>query len=449
MKISKTDWCWAIPLVFSGVLAPEAFQKTISSFYSPVIPADTLAPVCINAIPDSGCVESVALTIHLETGCDGGTLQQVLLDINNDGQTEGVIDPAYIAGQFPDYSVMGGFPLGSHRLEATYSDTCGNSGQQDIVFEVVDCTPPQFSCLTGYAITYDEIIDVDGDSIPDFGFVAVPAAVYINGEGSDCSLPIRYSIHLTMEIQNGTDVPNPDQSILIYNVCHSQTVLVRIYAWDDAFNPYSVQPDGTIGGPNYSFCDNYLLIDNFMYDNLCGDPPLTADVNGNIRTENDEGINGVQLSSFCGYGFSTITNSNGAYQFTLSQGEDCEIIPALDENPKNGVSTFDAVLITKHILGIQLLNNPYKMIAADVNNSKYISTNDLIHLRKLILGLTDEFSNNTSWRFVPASYVFPDPANPWSELFPETAIIQDLPLGYTTVNFIGIKIGDVNDSVTP
>lgn len=448
MKISKTDWCWAIPLVFSGVLAPETFQKTISTIIAPLVPADTLAPVCMNAVPDSGCATSVLIAFHLDGDCPGGALQQVIFDANNDGQPDGTIDPADISGQYPDYSVESGFPLGSHRLEVLYSDTCGNNSQQDFVFEVVDCTPPQFSCLNGYAITYDEIIDVDGDSIPDWGLIEVPAAIYIIGAGSDCSLPIRYSIHLTMEIQNGTDIPNPDQSTLIYDVCQGQVVFVTIYAWDDAFNPYSVQPDGVIGGPNYSFCENYLIVNNFL-GLICGDPALTADVNGNIRTENQEGINGVRVSSINGYGSSTITNSNGAYQLTLSQGEDCEISPSLDENAKNGVSTFDVVLITKHILGIQPLDSPYKMIAADANNSKQITTNDIIHLRKLILGLTDEFSNNTSWRFVPAAYVFPDPSNPWLEEFPETVILENLPLGYTTVNFIGIKIGDVNNSVTP
>ncbi len=111
----------------------------------------------------------------------------------------------------------------------------------------------------------------------------------------------------------------------------------------------------------------------------------------------------------------------------------------------NGVSTFDLVLISKHILGIKPLDSPYKMIAADVNNSTSITTLDLIQLRKLILSIDTEFGNNTSWRFVDAGYNFPDPAKPWTEQFPEVKNINNLQDGLTG-DFVAVKIGDVNGS---
>jgi hypothetical protein len=46
---------------------------------------------------------------------------------------------------------------------------------------------------------------------------------------------------------------------------------------------------------------------------------------------------------------------------------------------------------------------------------------------------------------VDASYLFPDPANPWAEAFPESISIQGLPV--TSVadgDFVAIKTGDVN-----
>ena len=107
------------------------------------------------------------------------------------------------------------------------------------------------------------------------------------------------------------------------------------------------------------------------------------------------------------------------------------------DDPLNGVSTFDLVLINKHILGVELLNSPYKMIAADANNSKSITTFDIVELRKLILGIYTELPNNTSWRFVQADYVFPNPSNPFS--FPETDTFPP-----SALDFIGIKVGDVN-----
>ena len=87
----------------------------------------------------------------------------------------------------------------------------------------------------------------------------------------------------------------------------------------------------------------------------------------------------------------------------------------------------------------------YKKIAADVNRSGTITTLDLIQIRKIILNIDEEFANNTSWRFIPADYVFPDPSNPWFEDFPEVYSMNDL-AGDLTADFIGVKIGDVNGS---
>jgi hypothetical protein len=121
------------------------------------------------------------------------------------------------------------------------------------------------------------------------------------------------------------------------------------------------------------------------------------------------------------------------------------VTPQRDGDYLNGVSTFDLVLISKHILGVAPLNSAYKLIAADVNNSKSITTLDLIQLRKLILSIDTEFTNNTSWRFVERSYVFPNASNPWFEEFPEVVNINNLPAtGISDADFVAVKIGDVN-----
>jgi hypothetical protein len=103
--------------------------------------------------------------------------------------------------------------------------------------------------------------------------------------------------------------------------------------------------------------------------------------------------------------------------------------------------------MSKHILGVDLLDSPYKMIAADVNNSQTITTLDLIQLRKLILNIDLEFSNNTSWRFVDVEYNFPVPTNPWFETFQEVHNENNLPANAVEeADFIAVKIGDVNGS---
>jgi hypothetical protein len=241
------------------------------------------------------------------------------------------------------------------------------------------------------------------------------------------------------------DTPDRDATTLIVTCDDPETLMIQIYAWDSAYNPYAVQPDGTVGGPNYDFCETYLLVQDNMFG-ICGVGTLATE--GTVSTEEDVAIEGVDVE-LSGQGSSDmVTAADGFYIFNaLTLGYDYSITPELDANPMNGVSTFDLILISKHILGVEALDSPYKMIAADVNNSESISTLDLIQLRKLILGIDTEFSNNTSWRFVDAAYVFPDATNPWAADFPEVININDIATNMVGQDFVGVKIGDVNSSV--
>jgi hypothetical protein len=139
----------------------------------------------------------------------------------------------------------------------------------------------------------------------------------------------------------------------------------------------------------------------------------------------------------------------GIYDFTpCPKCQGYIITPKNDDNPLNGVSTYDLVLISKHILGIQPLGSPYKMIAADANKNGSITTFDIVEIRKLILGINTTYLNNTSWRFVPKSYVFPNPNNPFSATFPEKWTYPGNPIS-NPIDFVAIKVGDVNGSATP
>jgi hypothetical protein len=125
------------------------------------------------------------------------------------------------------------------------------------------------------------------------------------------------------------------------------------------------------------------------------------------------------------------------------------LTPSRIDNQLNGVSTYDLVLISKHILGIESFNSPFKMIAADANKSGSITTFDIIELRKLVLGIYDSLPNNTSWRFVPKEFQFPNVQNPFQTIFPEKVVLQDW-TGYPhDFEFTGIKVGDVNNSAIP
>jgi hypothetical protein len=104
------------------------------------------------------------------------------------------------------------------------------------------------------------------------------------------------------------------------------------------------------------------------------------------------------------------------------------------------------VLIQRHILQIERLNSPFKLIAGDVNNDAKISVKDIVELRKLLLGATQEVTGGRSWRFINALHQFQDPQHPWP--FEEDVKYEKLDANMSSSDFIAIKSGDVNNSVT-
>lgn len=144
-----------------------------------------------------------------------------------------------------------------------------------------------------------------------------------------------------------------------------------------------------------------------------------------------------------------LTGADGIYQFSCTACTSCnrvKVVPTKNDNPLNGVTTYDLVLISKHILGLEPLNSPYKMIAADADKSGSITTFDIVTIRKLILGIISLFPNNTSWRFVDKNFSFPNANNPFQTNFPEWTNCRSFPSNNN--DFIGVKIGDVNLSGT-
>lgn len=94
--------------------------------------------------------------------------------------------------------------------------------------------------------------------------------------------------------------------------------------------------------------------------------------------------------------------TNGAtMSHCVCQLEDKEQNVVLQKNDfyLNGVTTFDLVLISKHILGLEYLSG-FNLLAADANMSKSATGFDIVELRKLILGIYDTLPNTNSWRFM-------------------------------------------------
>lgn len=136
------------------------------------------------------------------------------------------------------------------------------------------------------------------------------------------------------------------------------------------------------------------------------------------------------------------TRADGSYRFIPTEGQNVTITPAENENARNGLSTFDLVLIQDHING-RLLDSPYKRLAADINKSGSITIFDIIEIQDVILRRITSFTDVPSWTFVPTDHTFDNPANPWMGTVP-TSITTTVNAADTTLNFIAIKTGDVS-----
>ena len=136
------------------------------------------------------------------------------------------------------------------------------------------------------------------------------------------------------------------------------------------------------------------------------------------------------------------TGTDGTYRFTVSSGQNITVTPTENENARNGLSTFDLVLIQDHING-RLLDSPYKRLAADIDKSGSISIFDIIEIQDVVLKRKASFTEVPSWVFVPAAHTFDNPSNPWAGTVP-TSITANASAADTALNFIAIKSGDVS-----
>ncbi len=140
-----------------------------------------------------------------------------------------------------------------------------------------------------------------------------------------------------------------------------------------------------------------------------------------------------------------LTDEQG--DFALTDGvnsDDCEISVLKSDDYLNGVSTLDLILMQRHILGLEDFDVARKYVAGDINLDTKVTASDIVALRKLILGITNKFGHEKSWRFVTDLPNFDKSSIiELNEHYFIEKGVKDL----SGLDFTGIKIGDIdNDS---
>ncbi|MBK8878125.1 MAG: T9SS type A sorting domain-containing protein [Haliscomenobacter sp.] len=190
------------------------------------------------------------------------------------------------------------------------------------------------------------------------------------------------------------------------------------------------------------------VFEAMSFDLICGD--LAVNVSGKIETETGTPL--YNTTVMIGMESGTMQSTSGTDGgFNFDGVPSCsahDMLLAKEDDFSNGVNIMDLIKMFKHILGDELLDSPYKMLAADLDGSGSISLSDMIAMQRLILGQTNTFPNaDTPWRFVPADFVFDDPHNPFASDMPE-GMHFDLPTADVHQDFVAYKLGDLNNSAS-
>ncbi|MBT8189179.1 MAG: HYR domain-containing protein, partial [Bacteroidia bacterium] len=315
------------------------------------------------------------------------------------------------------------FEFDTYYIEWTVSDACGNSDRDVQELVIRSTQTPHPICINGLAVSL-VAVDDDNDGIPDDERVTLWASDIDGGSYHACDNPFVLSL-------------SPDTTVQSVVFDCSDLGVQTVNLW---------VTDVLTGAQDY--CSTYLVVQDNNQVDVCEPLEDGATVSGNIYTEIYEEVEDVQVD----LGIPVLvdsTESDGQYAFeNMPLGGAYLVTPFKNDDFLNGVTTLDLVLIQRHILALERLDSPYKMIAADIDRSKHITARDLIELRKLILGIYTELPENTSWRFIEAEYNFPDITNPWIEEFPENYAIDQLDENMD-IDFIAAKIGDVNNDAKP
>ncbi len=311
------------------------------------------------------------------------------------------------------FKASGTYPIGIHRIRWNVCDSSGNIGVCETLFEIKDCMAPIPKCKTGL-LTW---------TLPSTGKVSIIAKDLDFESFDNCSSKDKLKFFFDGDI-NKTSIMVTCDDFIASGQCDQLRFEVEMWVEDDE--------------ENRDYCKALIIILDSLDACINGDG---ATISGIVTEENKTTrvISTIQLETK-NQATQEVTKSNFRFN-CLNFPSTYKVLPFRNDDHLNGISTRDILRIQNHVLGKKLISSPYRMIAADVNASNSITAADMVEMRKLILGIIPSFRKVNSWTFVPASYIFPKPSNPWNApRFAEFKIDH-----WHTYNsdFIAIKMGKV------
>ena len=383
------DWCTTTILEHNQIIEVYEKGQELSS---------NVDTITIDA--DQSCLANWEIDYSLILG-DGFNLSEYRISISG-AETEDINGDG-----LPD--VINDLALGATQIVLSLTNDCNASSTLRLTIEVEDKHAPNLICVQYTSVVLDDV-----------GCIILKPEQFAASSFDNCSQELTYRIRNEGE-------PNWVEQLELCCGCSSPMRTLEIEVAD--------------ASGNRNVCFVQIEIENLSESAMAG-------VSGRIMTEGGLPLEQTELHITNSGGANTLmsmTNHAGYFAFeALEMDIDYQLTPARNTSYLEGVSTLDLILIQRHILGIEKLTSPYQIIASDTDNSGAVNGVDLITLRKLILGITEDLPNGqSSWRFPSADYVFMDELNPFPFREDRSFTMTD---SMPEFDFIGVKIGDVNES---
>ena len=351
------------------------------------------------------------------------------LDLDNNGS---------IDMQAAEDSLNISLSKGTHRLHWRATDNCGKVSSCSYNITVKDCQPPNLLCINGLAQSVN---------LPDCAATFTPSQ-FILSLSDNCTPKAQIQVGIREE---DAGMGFPTATSVTFDKCRVGQHGLEVWVKDE-------------NGLTNS-CYTYVLVQQSGTDCKCitdGDLTLSGCVRTHTGQKLDDFLLRGQVESVAGaptaiskkvsvYGSDSCFNLLAAAKLPVNQGYKVRLFGEKNNAPLNGISTYDLVLISKHILGLEPLPTIYHALAADANRSNSVTTFDIVEIRKLILGIYDTLPAAKSWRFVrpvpnPSVYSLLEVAQ---DTFKTTLPTLQDDVALPNLDLIAIKTGDVNNSAYP
>lgn len=446
-------------VVISGPLTSQ-FLDVEESLYIPAPPGD----YSLRAWSANGCSE---MTFSGLVGGGTGDLPEV------DFTTEG----GDLAVTFRNESSLGtpswDFGDGTTSTEENPQHLFASAGTYNVCLTIInDCGSSEFCQEITVAASGNAQIVIGGDRSFMGGSVRIPVSI----QGVDNLATIAGTFELE------------DPNLATFTHVTAGAILPQ---FNPSNNSFSFVADGASGIPlNGSI--NVLFFIHLELGNALGETALEL-ANGPVALEVSSVQNGVPILLQPSYlpGFVEVSANllgnisslahtvngdeveeaeyelsepDGSYVITLPRDADgipttlaglnlgrmYYIEPVKDEDPRNGLSSFEIFLAQRWLLGYEVpqITSPLQIVAADMNCSQSFSNLDLYLMERLLINDLDEVPGCDTWTFVPESHQFAEDWNRYN-IFPAPRRAEVVLEHDTMVMFTGLKTGDILGDADP